>query len=239
MELGRLELKKIKPSVYRTAAAGIFVGLLALGILFLFIEKLVIWDGGDVGDLELFASWDGLLALMTALNFCVFSIFSAVMGAKLVIGEYGEKMAVILLGYPIPRTRILRVKCLLFGGVTVLAAFVENVLVMGLMCGVGYVFEVEPEKFTGRFFPELLAASFFAGLLACSVGMISVTVGWKKRSPVAAIVCALLMLCLSANLVARSYGILLPAMAGLGVFLTAAGLAAYRVLKVDIERLEV
>ncbi|MCI8274383.1 MAG: ABC transporter permease [Lachnospiraceae bacterium] len=239
MELGRLEGKKLQSSVWKRAAAGCFAGLLALGLLFLFMARIVAWDGGDFRDLELFVGWDGLLALMTALSFCVFSIFAAALGARVVIGDYGGKTAVTLLSYPVPRKLILRAKCLLFGGVTVLTAFTENVLVMGLMYGTGLVFGVETERFTGLFVQELLASSFLMGLQAAAVGMVSVTVGWRKRSATAALVCALVILCMFANFIAGAYRILLPAMAVLGVLLAAGGMAAYCILASEIEKLEV
>ena len=68
MNLCRLELMKIRISTYLWAISGIFVSLLSIGILFLFIYRV---EGG-IGtseEAELFANWNGLLALTTALAF--------------------------------------------------------------------------------------------------------------------------------------------------------------------------
>ena len=74
MNLYKLELMKIRLSTYLWAAFGIFTGLLALGILFLFIPQME--AGGSASEeIEMFTNWNGLLALITALAFACFSIF--------------------------------------------------------------------------------------------------------------------------------------------------------------------
>ena len=113
MNLFKLELLKIKLSTYLWAIAGIFASLLALGVLFLIIFQFEMGASGTFDEENLFANWEGLLALTTALSFACFSIFSAVIAAKVIINEYCEKNAVILLSYPINRKSILKTKCII------------------------------------------------------------------------------------------------------------------------------
>lgn len=107
MNLYRLEMKKIRFSTYLWAIAGIFASLLVLGILFLFIFQIEKGESGIPEEAQLFANWNGLLALTTALAFVCFSVLSAVIAAKVVVSEYCGKNAVILLSYPVKRKAIL------------------------------------------------------------------------------------------------------------------------------------
>ena len=69
MNLFKLELLKIKLSTYLWAIAGIFASLLALGVLFLIIFQFEMGASGTFDEEDLFANWEGLLALTTALSF--------------------------------------------------------------------------------------------------------------------------------------------------------------------------
>ncbi len=73
MNLYKLELMKIKLSTYLWAIFGIFMSLLALGILFLFIFQIETGRSGTSEE-ELFSNWYGLLALTTTLSFSLFSV---------------------------------------------------------------------------------------------------------------------------------------------------------------------
>ena len=96
MNLYRLELRKIRLSVYLRAAAGICAALLSMGLMFLFIFQS---EGvtGPSAAAEPYGSWNGLLALTAALAFSCFSVLSAVLAARLIVGEYCGKYAVLLL----------------------------------------------------------------------------------------------------------------------------------------------
>ena len=88
MNLCRMELMKVRISTYLWAITGIFASLLALGITFLFIFQMEVNGSGISDETELFANWNGLLALITALAFACFSILSAVIAANMIINEY-------------------------------------------------------------------------------------------------------------------------------------------------------
>ena len=132
MNLYKLELMKIRLSTYLWAVFGIFTGLLALGILFLFIPQME--AGGSISEeVGMFTNWNGLLALITALAFACFSIFSAVIATKVIISEYCGKNAVILLSYPINRKTMLNIKCFIVSGITIISAFISNTIVIIIM----------------------------------------------------------------------------------------------------------
>lgn len=88
MNLIKTEFKKTNFKAYLKVSFGVFAGILAMGILFLFIP--VIEDVAPKGE-ELFREWNGLLMLISVLHFVGFGILAAVIASKLIIVEYGGK----------------------------------------------------------------------------------------------------------------------------------------------------
>ncbi|MDE6762311.1 MAG: hypothetical protein K2J73_01365, partial [Oscillospiraceae bacterium] len=62
MNLVKLELKKTNFKTYVKAAIGIFIGILAMEILFLFLPQID--SPTDVG-MELFNEWNGIFMLIS------------------------------------------------------------------------------------------------------------------------------------------------------------------------------
>ncbi|MDE7354113.1 MAG: hypothetical protein K2O06_13870 [Acetatifactor sp.] len=239
MNLYKLELIKMRLSTYLWAILGIFASLLALGVFFLFIFHLEAGGSGTSDEAELFTNWNGLLALTTALAFSCFSILSAAVAVKVIISEYCGKNAVILLSYPVNRKVLLGTKCLIVSGITTVSAFISNTLVIGFMYISAHIFGIMPQVITGNFLSAVLISSFLMGILSSAVGTIAAAIGWKKRSAVATIVCALIIVCAVANCIVISPGSIiwvLSAMSGIFVLIA---IFTYHVLANGIERMEV
>lgn len=239
MNLYRLEMKKIRFSTYLWAIAGIFASLLALGILFLFIFQIEKGQSGIPEEVELFANWNGLLALTTALAFVCFSVLSAVIAAKVVVSEYCGRNAVILLSYPVKRKALLEIKCLLVCGITTISAFISNIFVVGIMYVTSHIFGIVPQMNTQHFVFTVLISSFLMGILSSAVGIISTAVGWKKRSAVATIVCSLIIVCVLTNFITVSPRNIIWVMLAMGVVFVIIANLVYHVLANGIEKMEV
>ena len=233
MSLYKIEMNKIQLSAYLWAAAGIFACVLGIGLLFLFLGAY----GGEED--ALFTSWNRLYALLTAITFACFSIFSAVAAARVIVDEYCEKNAVILLTYPLERKKILNTKCLIVLCLTAVSGYASNVAVMGILYITAGIFGIMPEQPGKYFLISLLLSSALAGILAFEMGIISGAAGWKRRSTITAVVCSVILMCFVPNLIAglgkhMVWGMLLLVM----VF----GLAAeimYQMLAKGIERMEI
>ena len=239
MNLGRLELMKIRLSTYLWAILGIFVSLLSLGILFLIIFQIEAGGSGTSEEAELFANWNGLLALTTALAFACFSILAAVIAAKVIISEYCGRNAVILLSYPVNRKAMLGTKCLVVSVITTVSAFISNTLVIGIMYISAHIFGIMPQMDTEHFFFTVLFSGFFMGILSSAVGMIATGFGWKKRSVVATIVCSLLIVCVLVNCITISPSNIIWVMLAISVVFVIIANFVYHVLANGIEKMEV
>lgn len=232
MNLCRLELMKIRLSTYLWVILGIFASLLALGILFLFIFQIEAGGNGTSEEAELFANWNGLLTLTTALAFACFSVMSAIIAAKVIISEYCGRNAVILLDYPVNRKTTLGIKCLIVSGITTSFAFISNTLVIGIMYSSAHIFRMMPQMNTEHFLFTVLISSFLMGILSSAVG-------WKKRSAVAAIVCSLIMMCIFANCITISQKNIVWVMLAMGVVFVIIANFVCHVLANEIEKMEV
>ena len=239
MNLYRLELRKIRLSTYLGAASGIFVSLLALGILFLFIFQMEAGGSGTAEEAELFANWNGLLALTTALAFSCFSVFAASIAAKVIISEYCGRNAVILLTYPVDRKAILRIKCMIICGMTTVFAFISNMLVVGIMYVTAHIFGIAPQMNAGHFVLTVVLSSILMGISASAAGIISTAFGWKKRSIIATIVCSLIIVCVAANFITVSPGHINWIMLAMGTVFVVIADFIYHALAKVIEKMEV
>lgn len=239
MNLYRLELMKIRLSTYLWAVAGIFLSLLALGILFLFIYQIEAGESGISEEAELFANWNGLLSLTTALAFACFSILSAVIAAKVIIDEYCGRNAVILLSYPIERNAILRVKCLTVCGITTISALISNILVVGMMYVTAHIFGIVPQMNTEHFIFTVFLSSMLMGLLSSAVGIISTAFGWKKHSMVVTIVCAVIIVCVVTNIITVSPGNIIWVMLAMNAVFAVIADFIYHILANGIKKMEV
>ncbi|MCI8557987.1 MAG: ABC transporter permease [Lachnospiraceae bacterium] len=234
MNLYKLEQKKIKWSTYLWAAGGIFLSILAIGILFVFIAQT---EEGD----ELFADWNGLAALTTALGYCCFGILSAVMGSKVIVNDYCGKIAVVMLSYPVGRKEVLGTKIRLVCLLTVFSACVSHLLTLGGMYAIARIFQTVPEAAGGygAIFRMALLSGILMGCMAAALGIVSAVAGWIKRSSTAAIICALLLVCATTNLIAISPRHLIGIMTAMSVLFAASGIGMYRLLANGIENMEV
>ncbi|MDE5909748.1 MAG: ABC transporter permease [Lachnospiraceae bacterium] len=245
MEMYKLELKKIRLSAYLWAVLGIFASLLAMGILFLFL-------GSSTSEKEeLFASWNGLAAMQTALTVAFFSIFAAVLAAKMIVDEYCGKEVVLLFSYPVSRRRTLEQKAVILVGFTATAAFVSNLLIMGGMYLVAEMFGITPKLLEMQFYNgfiggayfsfviSVVASSFMAGILSSAIGVISAVAGWKKRSTMTTIICSFIIVCFVPNFIAGLPGHALLIMILVSAFFILAAYMMYQALAKGIEEMEV
>ncbi|MDO5783987.1 MAG: ABC transporter permease [Eubacteriales bacterium] len=239
MRLYKLEWMKIRLSAYLWAIVGIFASVLALGILFVFLFQIEADGGGISEEAALFGDWNGLFALTTALAFACFSVLSSVLAAKVVVGDYCGANAVSLLSYPVSRKTVFRTKCCIVCGITTASAGVSNLLVIGMMYVTARMFTVAPQMNTAHFMLTVLLSSIFMGISSSAVGIISAAFGWKKRSAVATIVFALLVVCVVTNFITISpHHIVFVMLALCGIFCFIANFM-YHMLADGIENMEV
>lgn len=236
MNLIKTEFKKTNFKAYLKAALGVFIGILAMGILFLFIPDI---EGTVPKGEELFREWDGMLMLISVLHFVGFGVLAAVVASKLIIGEYGGKGAAVILCYPINRKKILNAKCLIICGFIVIAELLSCLAVMAAVC---IVSEISGAELIEPGMPLLISVpciGILSGVLSSVTGIISVTIGWKKRSVPAAIVSSFVAGCLLAQCFSISYKNILTVTAAVCAVMVTVTCFVYGILAKGIDKMEV
>ncbi len=222
MKLLKLELTKNKISTYFFATFCIFI--VGLGFTFLLAYMPQIESTGDVA---LFNNWNEFISLISIIFIASFSVLSAVMHTKFTVEEYTGKRALLLFSYPLSRSSILFTKCSLVFVFTVIAFAVCNVGTIVIFALISNIFGIMPELFNTSMVPDLLTISGISALLSASVGLISMRVGFWKKSLVATVVTSFLLIAPFSNMlsmfpqyssIARLIGMAVMLVIGLFIF---------------------
>ena len=235
-KLIQLELKGTGLRPYVWAAAAILAGLAAMGGLLLSIPAVTASMGEalEADDALLFSSWDHLLPVQSVLAMAAFSILAAVMGGRFVVSEYGGKQVILLFSYPVPRRAVLLAKCLLVFGFPAAAGILVNLAVCAGLGLSSNLLGIVAGPFGGDALRTLGLLSVELGVLAGAIGLLSLTVGFGRRTTSPTIVAGVVLACAAAQMLSA-----VPAL-GLSVTLGALALAMASVLWLSgrVERME-
>ena len=184
-----LELRRNRLGPYR--AAGIICGV-ALLVFRYFMAFIPIIDPSDP-DSGLFGSYDFLTNITDLLGLSMFSILGGVMGSKFVIEEYQGSRAILLFSYPVSRKKILGAKVVLVflytSGTMLLCGFAVEILFFAIES----VFPVCSGNLTWGTVLTAFASLLCYCLLAGAAAVLSICVGFAKRSVSVTIVASVVM----------------------------------------------
>lgn len=195
----KLELKKTNIKPYCLIAAILFVCLLGLQYIFAWVPHL---DSGDQNALLLFSSYARISSISGAVALMAFATLAASMGFRYITNEYCGSNAILLFSYPINRRAVLWAKteillCFIsvamfltvFGGFLLFAA---SNLVLGMMD--------TPLRLTDIVLTFRNALALVC--LADGIALVSVRVGFIKKSNSTTIVLAVVLSMFAVNLAA-------------------------------------
>lgn len=201
LKLIRLELRKNKLSPYLWTALWFFFMNLGFCFLFGLIPKLEAIDGMVPTDLIIIQEWGTFLTFVSIISAMAFGILSAVMHTKFTVEEYTGKHAVLLFSYPQSRGKILLAKSGLVFVFTVCFNFVCQVAAICLFGFFSNTFGILPESFGLWLLPTLLSVSGVFSVLSASIGLVAMRVGFWKKSLVATVVAAVILIAPFGNIV--------------------------------------
>ncbi len=241
LKLIKPELIKNKLNTYLLASVCIFIFGLGFCFLFGFAPQLESQVDGVLPPnikMSMFNDWNHFISLISILFTMSFGILSAVMHTKFTVEEYTGKRAVLLFSYPQSRRKILFAKCSLVFCFTTCFSFISNIIAIGIFAFFSNIFQILPEQFGASLLPTLLSVSGVCSLLAASVGLVAMRVGFWKKSLVATVVTSVLLVAPFSNLMSlfpqNSSSIRLI---GMGVLL-AIGLLVFIELMLKVNKME-
>lgn len=237
-KLIELELRRTRLQPYLMGAAILTAAILGFYLLMGAMPSLSASQGEIMpdADLAMFGAWPGLIHMISIIAMACFSVFSAVLGARFVIADYTGGRAVLLLSYPVPRRRVLRAKCTLTAGLTVLCCLIACVVSLALFVPVALLFGWLGAP-TGAILQTAVFMALCMSILSAAIGLISTCIGFAKRSLVAAVVAAVILSSVGSNIFALAAS---PAvMLLLSVLATAVAAVCYLSLARAVSNMEV
>lgn len=173
-----LELKRTSLRPYNLAFCIITAVLLGLLYLFASIPYL---DPTDP-DIDMFRSYDTLIGLHSSIAMGFFIILSAVMHAKIVVEEYTGQQCILLFLYPMKRTKIFEAKLCLVTLYTTAAMVLSGILVYGIFFVTESILPISTDHVTTLVIGKSLITTFCSSLMAGLLGIVSLWIGFHKRS---------------------------------------------------------
>lgn len=229
LKLMKLELRRCSLRPYCIAALISCACMTAMLFLFSVVAR--------IENEPMFQRYSGLFLLVSVLGFAVFGVLSAVMAARLIIGEYTGKRSALLFSYPVSRRAVFLAKVLVVALFTAASALVSGLIAIGVFSLIAPLLHLVDDALT---LPTVLQAlantSVFAVGAACA-GLIAMRIGFIRKSVPATLVTAFLLPCLLGNFLVGSGSNLLLSLTVVGVFL-AAGTLLSAELSGKIEHME-
>lgn len=206
-----------------------------LGCLYLF-AAIPLLDPGEP-DIDLFRSYDTLIGLHGIITTAVFTIYSSVLYAKLLVEEYAGKRAVLLFLYPWKRTALLDAKLALIGMYTALAVLFCGCMNYGIFFATESFLPFGAEPVSIGDIGSSLLTVVCSALLSGALGLLALWAGFRRRSAVAVIVAACVLASVLSQIFAAAIGNIPLRLILLFPFLGAAVLAR-KSLHRQIEQME-
>ncbi|MDQ1143432.1 ABC-type transport system involved in multi-copper enzyme maturation permease subunit [Bacillus sp. SORGH_AS 510] len=200
INLLQLELKKNNIRTYIISAS--IVGFCMLGIIYLFAYAPKIEPKDP--DMKMFAGYGNIIPLFNTISMFAFSLLSSVMFSKIVIEEYAGKRTVLLFSYPISRSKVFLAKISLVS-LFVATAMITSSIIIFIIFGISEsISPVVDGNITFEIIKRAAKTTFFMSISAVSVGIISMAIGFIKKSIPTTIISAVLLCSLLSNIVAGS-----------------------------------
>ncbi|QKG84279.1 ABC transporter permease subunit [Kroppenstedtia pulmonis] len=189
LRLIRLEAKKNKFGWYWKAT--LLANPLIACLIFLigYIEKVE----GNIP----FQDTQEAFIIIGAIVRATFTVFAAVLIAKLVVEEYKNKTIFVMFTYPVNRKKLIAAKLLIISGLTFIMTIVSNIFVTSVVFSVNSYLDFIPLSTTNHtFFQQFLNMLAFA-LATAGTSIIPLYFGMRKHSVPATILSSILIIALT------------------------------------------
>ena len=197
IHLMELELRKvnIRPYIY----VGFAAILCMVGLLYTF--AMIAHVGGD-SDAAEFSTYYNIWVLVNALQTAAYSILMAVMFSTFLLKDYTGKNAVLVFSYPTERKKLLQCKIALVSLFIVAFMIGGTILMYAIFTLSEAVFPLVPDQPSIGLFIRVLGDTVLCMFITFCIGLISVRVGFSKKSVQITIVTSVIICCCVANVIA-------------------------------------
>ncbi|MEI4830700.1 ABC transporter permease [Bacillus sp. FJAT-53711] len=173
-ELIKLELKKVDLKTYLIATVAITAVLLGLITLLGYVS----YNEGDV-EMQNFTFYKSLIPLGQSMILVAFGVLSSVMYSKIIVEAYNAKQATLLFMYPISRRKMMIAKLVSVYIFVFCAYLISSLFIFPCLILINSILHFMSDSFVLSY---LLNSLIQFSLLASSIGVISVGIGFIKKS---------------------------------------------------------
>ena len=229
----QLELRKvnIRPYLY----SGIIVVLCMLGLLYTF--AMIAYVGGDHDAAE-FSSYHHIWVLVNALQTAAYSVLAAVMFSTFLLKDYSDKNAILIYSYPVKRKKLLNCKIVLVWLFVAFFMICGTIIMYGIFSLSEKLFPLVPDHLSVALCAKVFSDTMLCLFLSLFIGIISVRIGFAKKSIQTTIIASVVICACTANVISTMSYSYVPVIV---LFCVVAFLAfiSYIGLKTKVENAEV
>ncbi len=187
MKLIKLELRKNNLKPYLLSVIGIFIAVIAMGLLFCAVPVLEPNDPNS----QVFSDPTMIMTMVSIMSMSAFAILSSVMHSKFVVEEYTGRKNVLLFTYPQKRSSILFAKFVLVFLFVFVMMFAVNMITCISVGFLGSAIGLIVKPFTD--IGLMLKLSLIFAFVANFIGLISLRIGFYKKSIIVPVVTATIL----------------------------------------------
>ena len=191
LKLIKLEMIKIKMDGYvRKALIADLIAIVSLG--------LTIFQGLNNHNTS-FTSFLNNFLLIEATVKAIFIIFSSVLISRLIIEEYKTNTISVLFMYPINRKKLIITKMIIVALFTFIGIIISNIFIDFVLYIANYFCNFMPEKLTTALVFNTFITVSINAFISAGIGLIPLFFGMRKKSIVATIVSAIIIVSIVCN----------------------------------------
>lgn len=196
LKLITLELKKNKIRSYIYA-----IGIITLCMLgFLYTFGMIAYLGGNADAIE-FSTYSNIWTLTTALHTVSYVVLMAVMFSTFIIKEYTSKITTVLFTYPIDRAYLINAKIILIAIIGMGGMLLGTIISLTIFSATEMLFSLVPDIYTLNTIINILLETILCAVYSLFISIISLRIGFQKKSVQITIVSAIILASCSANII--------------------------------------
>lgn len=198
MNLIELELKKFK---VKRHIKGITLCIVCI-IMFMTMSLIdTMLDPEQLKD-----TYESMGRMINLLVTGTFMVYSSVLMAKMVIGEYVNKTILIMFSYPVDRKKFIATKLFIISVFTMVSILIGFICCTAYIILADYLFDALQGNFQMQYLGGFIMRTIMAMLIGGICCLIPFVVGLKKKSVAITIVTSVLIVCLMQPIIGRNPG---------------------------------
>ncbi|QOR34683.1 ABC transporter permease [Clostridium sp. 'deep sea'] len=193
-------IKLIKLEIKRNRLTSYYIALIIISILMLAFIYMIAMIAKVENDIQ-FQSYDNLLKMHTGICFIVFSVFSVVLFSKFIIEDYSRQKAMLMFSYPVSKTKVFFSKVMLVTSFIAFGFLICTLIPSSIFFLTENIKPILSGKITNQHILSQYLRVITSVFAIMTVGLISLRIGFIKKSVSTTIVTAIILSVIFGNVI--------------------------------------